>query len=120
MPQSTGPAPTPAEYSSADPAARSASAEAEPAARRGAVISRPAAWRSNVLQSPHRVAGALEKIEFVLLRLQPHRRADRDAAQKRNRQKLPPRQNAIEVINIDWHQFQVGPLFAQVIQPRLE
>ncbi len=77
-------------------------------------------WSFQVLEPLHRVACPFQKFRLWLAALQPNRRTERHQAQQRHRQELAPRQHAVQIIDVHRHQFQVRPLFCQIIQPALE
>src|SRR5690606_3179337 len=53
-------------------------------------------------------------------RLEPHGWPEGDAGEERHRQEFAPRQNAVHVVDVNWHQFEVGALLGEVVEPALE
>src|SRR5713226_4959398 len=63
---------------------------------------------------------ALEKLSLVFTILKSQRRSKSDGAQKRHRQERSFWQNAIEVFEIDWNQFDIGSSPAEMVESALE
>ncbi len=68
----------------------------------------------------YRIAGPFEKIVLRFTVFEPHGGAKCYAREQRDWQELLPRQNAIHVIEIDRHEFDIGAFLADVIEPALE
>src|ERR1051325_738463 len=66
------------------------------------------------------VARPLEKIVFVLSVADAHRRAEADGGEHRHGGELALRQHAIEVVDVDRHELDVGPGLAEAEQAALE
>src|SRR3954451_3091947 len=66
------------------------------------------------------VARALEEVAFLLAAADVQRRAEADRGEHRHRRELALRQHAVEVVDVDRHELDVGPRQAEAIQAALE
>ena len=73
-----------------------------------------------VLQTQDALTRSIQEIGFRFASFQKDRRPNGDAAQQRNGQDFTPRQDPIDVVDVDRNQFQIRALLGHVIEPAFE